>query len=37
MVGGARSTIELGGYTQRLFETAERVRAIIRDAGGQPL
>lgn len=37
MVGGARSTIELGGHTQRLFETADQVRAIIRDAGGQPL
>jgi|APThiThiocy_cv2_1041547.scaffolds.fasta_scaffold48037_2 hypothetical protein len=37
MVGGARSTIELGGQIQRLFETADRVRAIIRDAGGQPL
>ncbi|MGD9879183.1 MAG: hypothetical protein AB7F22_14410 [Reyranella sp.] len=37
MVGGARSTIELGGHTQRLFETAEQVRVIIRDAGGQPL
>ena len=37
MVGGARSTIELGGHTQRPFETVDRARAIIRDAGGQPL
>lgn len=37
MIGGARSTIELGGHIQRLFETADQVRAIVRDAGGQPL
>jgi hypothetical protein len=37
MVGGARSTIELAGHMQRLFETVDQVRVIIRDAGGQPL
>jgi hypothetical protein len=37
MVGGARSTIELGGHRQRLFETSDKVRLIIRRAGGNPL
>lgn len=34
MVGGARSTIVLGGHRQRLFETSDKVRLIIREAGG---
>jgi hypothetical protein len=37
MVGGARSTIELAGHRQRLFETSDKMRLIIRSAGGNPL